>query len=93
MKTLQTKSDKLTLRSHQGRVVRPDKKDETKAGVIIISVSLGEYSFTYYFSYKVMLFNFHFGFQADWLLKEYLDATMRFGVFLCRTRGFGFEFS
>lgn len=73
--------------------MRPDKKDETKAGVIIISVSLGEYSSSYYFSYKVMLFNFHFGFQVDWLLKEYLDATMRFGAFLCRTRGFGFEFS
>lgn len=73
--------------------MRPDKKDETKARVIIISVSLGEYSSTYYFSYKVMLFNFHFGLQVDWLLKEYLDATMPFGAFLCRTRGFGFEFS
>ena len=75
MKSLQTKSDKFTLRPTREGLSRPEKKDKRKAGkigVIIISGSFWK-MLTYPLLFlKLMLTSiFHF-IRADWLSKEYL---------------------
>lgn len=55
-------------------------KKAGKASVISISVSFWSPDTHLAITIFKGHANFHFSFQADWLLKEYLDAMMRLGA-------------